>query len=189
MAIAVIENEVCGLALELSGKGTTLLGHQTPLSGEHSRLNGCPVLLGHYSVFRSVPIFFCKSHCQIARVFNLPIQPNHWTPGGQAESSEMAVAMSKLIVVLLLFVPAVYATEPTAVSPDPYGGFDKRPEKSENLTRVLNEDGTWTTSMVMTDGDGYQEDCIIKMSQATKEQPIPKPIGKACTRIRFSLPN
>ncbi|MEX5607927.1 hypothetical protein ABFV58_07800 [Pseudomonas protegens] len=27
---------------------TMLLGHQTPLSGEHSRLNGYPVSLGHY---------------------------------------------------------------------------------------------------------------------------------------------
>ncbi|TDV39983.1 hypothetical protein EDF87_121135, partial [Pseudomonas helmanticensis] len=31
-----------------SGKRTTLFGHQTPLSGEHSRLNGCPVSLDHY---------------------------------------------------------------------------------------------------------------------------------------------
>ncbi|WP_224787174.1 hypothetical protein, partial [Pseudomonas fluorescens] len=42
------EHEACGLAFEFSGKGTTLLGHQTPLSGEHSRLNGCPVSLDHY---------------------------------------------------------------------------------------------------------------------------------------------
>ena len=39
----------CGLAFEFSGKRTTLLGHQTPLSGEHSRLNGCPVSLDHYT--------------------------------------------------------------------------------------------------------------------------------------------
>jgi len=26
-----------------------LLGHQTPLCGEHSRLNGCPVSLDHYT--------------------------------------------------------------------------------------------------------------------------------------------
>ncbi|WP_159935365.1 hypothetical protein [Pseudomonas sp. S35] len=25
-----------------------MFGHQTPLSGEHSRLNGCPVSLDHY---------------------------------------------------------------------------------------------------------------------------------------------
>ncbi|MCZ9687573.1 hypothetical protein NB845_08310, partial [Pseudomonas aeruginosa] len=39
-------------ALELRGKGTTLLGHQTPLCGEHSRLNGCPVSLDHYRVMK-----------------------------------------------------------------------------------------------------------------------------------------
>ncbi|MCI3946864.1 hypothetical protein K0038_03940 [Pseudomonas syringae] len=26
-----------------------MFGHQTPLSGEHSRLNGCPVSLDHYT--------------------------------------------------------------------------------------------------------------------------------------------
>ncbi|WP_241806976.1 IS66 family transposase, partial [Pseudomonas putida] len=36
-------------AFELRGKGTALLGHQTPLCGEHSRLNGCPESLDHYS--------------------------------------------------------------------------------------------------------------------------------------------
>ncbi|WP_321864737.1 hypothetical protein, partial [Pseudomonas paraveronii] len=41
-------HEACGLAFEFSGKRTTLFGHQTPLSGEHSRLNGCPVSLDHY---------------------------------------------------------------------------------------------------------------------------------------------
>ncbi|WP_216597530.1 M91 family zinc metallopeptidase, partial [Pseudomonas coronafaciens] len=30
-------------------EGTALFGHQTPLSGEHSRLNGCPVSLDHYT--------------------------------------------------------------------------------------------------------------------------------------------
>ncbi|MEN5301062.1 hypothetical protein ABE528_02765, partial [Pseudomonas sp. TWI628] len=34
--------------LELRGKGTALLGHRTPLCGEHSRLNGCPGLVDHY---------------------------------------------------------------------------------------------------------------------------------------------
>ncbi|WP_141233162.1 hypothetical protein, partial [Pseudomonas sp. Irchel 3E19] len=43
------EHEACGLAFEFSGKRTTLFGHQTPLSGEHSRLNGCPVSLDHYT--------------------------------------------------------------------------------------------------------------------------------------------
>ncbi|MEE8874995.1 hypothetical protein, partial [Pseudomonas helleri] len=37
-------------ALELRGKGTALLGHQTPLWGEHSRLNECPVSLDHYTL-------------------------------------------------------------------------------------------------------------------------------------------
>ncbi|WP_218193684.1 hypothetical protein, partial [Pseudomonas gelidaquae] len=31
------------------GKGTALFGHETPRSGEHSRLNGCPVSLDHYT--------------------------------------------------------------------------------------------------------------------------------------------
>ncbi|MEE4336971.1 ACP phosphodiesterase, partial [Pseudomonas alliivorans] len=30
-----------------------LFGHQTPLSGEHSRLNGCPVSLDHYTLMIS----------------------------------------------------------------------------------------------------------------------------------------
>lgn len=90
--------------------------------------------------------------------------------------------MSRLIVVLLLFVPSAYATAPAAISPNPYGG-------GGNITVVSNEDGTWSTSVVVTDGDIYQEDCIIQMSQVTKEQPIPKSIGKACTRIRIAIPN
>ena len=48
MAVALIEQEACGLAFEFSGKGTALFGHQTPLSGEHCRLNGCPGSLDHY---------------------------------------------------------------------------------------------------------------------------------------------
>ncbi|MCD5997555.1 hypothetical protein KDX38_28945, partial [Pseudomonas sp. CDFA 602] len=32
-----------------SRKGTALFGHLTPRSGEHSRLNGCPVSLDHYT--------------------------------------------------------------------------------------------------------------------------------------------
>jgi len=39
MAVALIEHEACGLAFEFGGKGTTLLGHQTALSREYSRLN------------------------------------------------------------------------------------------------------------------------------------------------------
>ncbi|WP_205894160.1 hypothetical protein, partial [Pseudomonas gregormendelii] len=41
-------HKVGSLALEFSGKGTALFGHLTPRSGEHSRLNGCPVSLDHY---------------------------------------------------------------------------------------------------------------------------------------------
>ncbi|WP_217638343.1 hypothetical protein, partial [Duganella sp. OV510] len=32
------------------GKCTSLLAHQTPLHGEHSRLNWCPGTLNHYTV-------------------------------------------------------------------------------------------------------------------------------------------
>ncbi|WP_205420457.1 hypothetical protein, partial [Pseudomonas coronafaciens] len=46
----LLENEVGSLAFEFRGKGTALLGHQTPLCGEHSRLNGCPESLDHYTV-------------------------------------------------------------------------------------------------------------------------------------------
>ena len=42
------EHEVGNLAFEFGGKGTALFGHLTPRSGEHSRLNGCPVSLDHY---------------------------------------------------------------------------------------------------------------------------------------------
>uniref|UniRef100_UPI0030DB2E00 hypothetical protein n=1 Tax=Pseudomonas sp. EA_35y_Pfl1_P108 TaxID=3088688 RepID=UPI0030DB2E00 len=43
------DNEVGSLAFEFRGKGTALFGHLTPRSGEHSRLNGCPVSLDHYT--------------------------------------------------------------------------------------------------------------------------------------------
>ncbi len=58
MAIALIEQEACGLAFEFSGKGTTLFGHQIPLSGEHPRLNGCPVSLDHYIVIQRKKLTF-----------------------------------------------------------------------------------------------------------------------------------
>ena len=48
VAIVLLEYEVGSLAFELSGKGAALFGHLTPRSGEHSRLNGCPVSLDHY---------------------------------------------------------------------------------------------------------------------------------------------
>lgn len=88
------------------------------------------------------------------------------------------MGISKLIVAFLLFVPAAYAAEPAAISPDPY-------EMGGKITVVLNEDGTWTTSVVVVDGKIYQEDCVVKMSPITREQPIPKIIAKACTRIRI----
>ncbi|MGK5071042.1 hypothetical protein ACQ4WR_26950, partial [Janthinobacterium sp. RT4P48] len=43
----------CCLLLELRGKCTSLLAHQTPLHGEHSRLNWCPGTLNHYNAQRS----------------------------------------------------------------------------------------------------------------------------------------
>ena len=43
-----MEQQAGSASLELRGKGTTLLGHQTPRCGEHSRLNGCPYSLDHY---------------------------------------------------------------------------------------------------------------------------------------------
>lgn len=48
-AVALTEHEGCSLVFEFSGKGTTLLGHQTPLSGEHFRLNAYPESLDHYT--------------------------------------------------------------------------------------------------------------------------------------------
>ncbi|MBN3851376.1 hypothetical protein G3N58_31845, partial [Paraburkholderia sp. Ac-20342] len=42
------EHQTGGLLFELGGKRTTLLRHQTPLHGEHSRLNQCLVSLDHY---------------------------------------------------------------------------------------------------------------------------------------------
>lgn len=89
--------------------------------------------------------------------------------------------MSKRIAALFLFVPAVYAAEPAGISSTPYDGDGK-------ITVVSNEDGTWTTSVVVTEEGFYQEDCIIKMSHVTKEEPVPTFIGKACTRIRIALP-
>jgi hypothetical protein len=49
MAVALVEHQAYSLALEFRDKGTALFGHQTPRSGEHSRLNGCPVSLDHYT--------------------------------------------------------------------------------------------------------------------------------------------
>jgi hypothetical protein len=49
VTVVLLEHEVGSLAFEFSRKGTALFGHLTPRSGEHSRLNGCPVSLDHYS--------------------------------------------------------------------------------------------------------------------------------------------
>jgi hypothetical protein len=42
MVLALIEYQAGSFAFELGREGATLLGHQIPLYGEHSRLNGCP---------------------------------------------------------------------------------------------------------------------------------------------------
>lgn len=99
------------------------------------------------------------------------------------------VGAFKLTVALLFIAPEAYAKESIAISPNSYGGPDKRVEKGENVIAISNEDGTWATSRLVTGEEVYQEDCVIKMSQVTKEQPIPTPIGMACTRVRFTLPN
>lgn len=87
-------------------------------------------------------------------------------------------------VTLMLLAQSVYAAEPQVMSPDPYGGPDKRPEKSENVTTFMNEDGTSTTSAVMTYGDGHQEHCLIVVALAKDGQRHPKALSKTCTRIR-----
>ena len=48
MAISLIQYQACRLLFELRGKRTSLLAHQTPLHGEHSRLNWCLGTLSHY---------------------------------------------------------------------------------------------------------------------------------------------
>ena len=48
VAVVLFEHEVSSLALEFRSKGAALFGHLTPRSGEHSRLNGCPISLDHY---------------------------------------------------------------------------------------------------------------------------------------------
>ncbi|WP_124369140.1 MULTISPECIES: hypothetical protein [unclassified Pseudomonas] len=83
------------------------------------------------------------------------------------KNRKLLASVLSFIAMLSLFVPVTYAAEPTAVNPDPFGGPDKRPEKSENVMTVWNEDGTFTTSVVMTYGDGHKEHCIIKTVQST----------------------
>lgn len=84
---------------------------------------------------------------------------------------------------LLLLAQAAYAAESPA-NPDPYGGPDKRPENSENVTTYLNEDGSSTTSAVMVYGDGRKEHCIIQMAPPAATHRLPKVTSKTCTRIR-----
>lgn len=50
MAISLIQYQACHLLFELRGKRTSLLAHQTPLHGEHSRLNQCLGTLNHYTI-------------------------------------------------------------------------------------------------------------------------------------------
>lgn len=93
------------------------------------------------------------------------------------------------VILLLILLPAMYAAETAAISSDHDGEAKDMPENSEKIKATLNEDGTWSTSMMSTAEGGYQEDCVIKVSQATKEKPVQELIGKACARIRFSLPH
>lgn len=86
----------------------------------------------------------------------------------------------------LLLTQATYAAE-SPVIPDPYGGPDKRPESSENVTTYLNEDGTSTTSAVMVYGDGHKEHCIIQAARPAAAHRLPKVTSKTCTRITSYL--
>lgn len=45
LTVAFIEHESCGVAFEISGQGTTVFGHQIPLSVEISRPNRCPFVV------------------------------------------------------------------------------------------------------------------------------------------------
>lgn len=49
MAIGLVEHQAGGLLFELWGKRTSLLADQTPLHGDHSRLNQCLDSLDHYT--------------------------------------------------------------------------------------------------------------------------------------------
>ncbi|WP_157969700.1 hypothetical protein [Pseudomonas huaxiensis] len=90
--------------------------------------------------------------------------------------------MLKLIIVaLLLFVPAAYATQSTATRTSPSG-------EGGNITAASNKNDAWSASVVVIDGYSYIEDCVVNMSKVTKEQPVPKSIGKACARIRIDIP-
>lgn len=83
---------------------------------------------------------------------------------------------------LLMLTQTAYAAESLA-NADPYGGPDKRPENSENVTTYLNEDGTSTTTAVMVYGDGHKEHCIIQTAPPAAAHRLPKVTSKTCTRI------
>ncbi|MCC7716733.1 hypothetical protein [Janthinobacterium lividum] len=52
----MIQHQTCCLLFEFRGKRTSLLAHQTPLCGEHSRLNQCPGTLNHYKDVIATPV-------------------------------------------------------------------------------------------------------------------------------------
>ena len=54
MAIALVKHQASGFTFEFGSKGTALLGHRTPIYGEHSRLNGCPESSDHYIISRRI---------------------------------------------------------------------------------------------------------------------------------------
>lgn len=99
------------------------------------------------------------------------------------KSQKVVAGMLKLVMVaLLLFVPAAYATQSIATKTSSYGEYG-------HITVVPNAHDVWSTSVVVIDGYSYQEDCVIKMSKVTKEQPVPSAIGQACARIRIAIPD
>lgn len=83
---------------------------------------------------------------------------------------------------LLLLAQATYAADATPI-PDPYGGPDKRPETSENVTNYMNEDGSSTTTVVMVYADGHKEHCILQAVRPTADLRRWKVTSKTCTRI------
>lgn len=82
----------------------------------------------------------------------------------------------------LLLAQATYAADSAPIS-DPYGGPDKRPENSENVTVYLNEDGTSTTTAVIVYGDGHKEFCISQAVRPTADLRRWKVTSHTCTRI------
>ncbi|WP_290441265.1 group II intron maturase-specific domain-containing protein, partial [Burkholderia cenocepacia] len=59
----LVEHQTGGLLFELRGKRTSLLAHQTPLHGDHSRLNQCPDSLDHYNpILRGWQQYYGRFH-------------------------------------------------------------------------------------------------------------------------------